>query len=53
MKKEYISSDNIILTFDDREFGEREITLSDLLDGGIPIDEDGDDLEFVGVSVKN
>lgn len=44
--------DNIILTFDDCEFGEREITLSELLDEGTPIDEDGDDLVFLRVRIK-
>lgn len=45
-----INPDNLILTFTSTKDGLIDdvvtITLSELLDSGIPIDEDGDDMEF-------
>lgn len=43
-----INPDNVLLTFED-EHGVQTITLSELLDSGIPLKEDGDKMEFLSV----
>lgn len=50
MKK--VSTDDVILQFSDDAGIVHEISLSNILDGGIPIDEEsGDDMEFLCVKV--
>ena len=45
--KNKINPDNVILQFSDDEGIIHEVSLSNILDGGIPIDENGDDMEYL------
>ncbi len=43
-----INPDNVLLTFED-EHGVQTITLSELLDSGVPLTAEGDEMDFKAV----
>lgn len=42
-----INPDDVILKFSDGDGNYHEVSLADILDGGIPIDDYGDDMNYI------